>query len=797
MYNEDSIKSLSDLQHIIHRPSAYIPNSGFEGHIKINWEIIDNATDELSLIKNGSGRLDVIMICDKDNQSYSMVVRDNGRGIPVGKTLISSFAIARTSGKFDSKAGYTASAGLFGWGSTVTLALSSWFRVISKNKEVIGDVTIHRDNIPDDITTTNNTDNTTGTVVMYTPDNTILLDFDEFISKQGDFINSLSKLSLFSKFLINFYVVDNSSIVNKLKFETTTNVLELIDKLCLNTPTFTNINFNRDLYIRNYFGVSQNWKRSFHIEGSNTDDSLIVEGDIFVLLNNTSSTNNKLTFVNTIYFDDNASLHIALLHKFIKQRLVMFITDKVVKEFFLDHYKLPIWLVLDVKFSGAQFSGFAKSSFKDIAFRHPYHLLLNKILHNDVLVDLYKTLNDHIQVSFNKFSNKDFSVSTSMKGLLAKLNRPDKFNNCGTTDREAAELFLVEGDSAKSDQDRDSVFQASYTLGGKPFNGLTTPANLSESINTIKKNIVFQDIIRILNITPGSNDLSNLNFGKTFIMADADTHGYHITNIVIGNLFALCPALIEEGRVFVTIPPLYSLNIKGSEPIYIKNATELNATLAYHVYHRCLDIRIKSDRYNHLLSREEFVAFSELVIKIGDELDRLSNEYIIPAVLLEQLSLLTNHLNLNRPDPDELQKWLGCEVRYVRSSHLLIISIGSDDIVVPLNQITELIYERILPMYREFYYGRTQIFVTTKNTTYYKDSPITIVQLNEIFKRLNDMFTIQRYKGLGSMPPKDRSRNCTAPATRRVYQITSIGDIDTVFAMLGTDPSERKKLVTS
>lgn len=795
MYNEDTIKSLTDLQHIIHRPSAYIPNSGFEGHVKINWEIIDNATDELSLMKNGSGRLDVVMVCDRKQKSYSMIVRDNGRGIPVGKTLITSFAIARTSGKFDTKAGYTASAGLFGWGSTVTLALSSWFRVISKNPNIIGDVTIHRENIPEDIETIPNGDKSTGTIVMYTPDNSVLIDFEEYIDQWGDFVNSLSKLSLFSKFLINFYVVENISIIDQLKVASTSEALQLVDQLCTNVPAFTNVDFDKDRYIRNYFGISQSWKNSFHIQGKSDDGLLSVEGDIFILLSNLQLVVNKLTFVNTIAFDDNASLHISLLQSFIKQRLSGLIDDKSIRAYFVEMYKLPFWLVLNVRFSGAQFSGFAKTSFKDVAFKHPYTVLLNKIINHDMLIEMYKTLEEHIVTQYNKFSNKDFTPSGSMRGLLSRLNRPTKFVNCSTNNRMDAELFLVEGDSAKSNKGRGSTFQAFYTLGGKPYNGLTSIDKLSDSVNNIKRNHIFQDIIRILNITPGSNDLSNLNFGKIFIMADADTHGYHITDILIGDLYALCPALINNGHVYVTIPPLYSLNIKGREPIYIRDNFELNATLAYAVYYNSIDITFHTDQITRVLTRDEFVAFSEIVCRIGDELDRLSVEYMIPAFLLEQLSLITSHLNLNKPDIHVLRNVLGCDVRYIESGHLLVVSIGSDDIIVPLNQITELIYARILPLYRSFYYGKVKLSATTKRSKAMVNSPISIAQLYQIFKQLDGMFTIKRYKGLGSMPPEDIAKNCVNPVTRKAHQITNIGDLTTVFYMLGDDPIERKRLV--
>lgn len=792
VYNENSISSLSDIEHIRHRTSAYIPDTGTAGLITIVREILDNAVDELMLANNG--HLQMMMFIDRIQNKYQIVVTDDGRGIPVGK-LIDSFCIARTSGKFDSKSGYTASAGLFGIGSTVTVSLSSWFRAITLNQDVIGDATMLHNSIPNKVKTVRNRFNRTGTVVMFEPDTSIFTHdgFTEYIENYGNLIDILSQLSLFCKFDVKFYVFDYP-LPDSFRTGSSLQVLEDIEKLSITYPYFDNQSFNRDQYIKSYFGVSQNWKWQHHLDGHNVENTLSVEGDIFVLLNNSNTNNNKLTFINTIAFNDNVSHHISLLHKFVKQRMAYHLVDKHVKNFFIDQYKLPFWLVLDVKYHNAQFSGFAKSSFKDVNFEQPYLQLLNKLLPIAVIDDLYSVIADNIISQYNRFSNSDFKPST-MKNLLSRLNRPDKFNNCSTTNRELAELFLVEGDSAKSDQDRDSTFQASYTLGGKPFNGLTTVNKLSDAVENIKKNAVFQDIIRILNITPKSNDISNLNFWKIFIMADADTHGYHITNIVIGNLYALWPDLINKGHVYITVPPLYSLSIKGGKPIYIKNVNELNATLAYHLYFRCLDITIKSDKFKHVLGREEFVTFTELVGKIGDELDRLSVEYMIPAVLLEQLSLMTNHLNLKRPNVELIQQYLGCDVRYISTGNLLIVSIGSDDIIIPLNQITELIYSRILPMYREFYYGKTKIFVTTKQTNAMKESPISIVQLNEIFKRLSSMFTIKRYKGLGSMPPVDRSANCMNPKTRRVHQITSIGDIKTVFDMLGTDSTERKKLI--
>jgi len=755
-------------------------------------EIIDNSSDELELL--GIGSIDVIMFHDHRRHTYQLAVIDSGRGIPRDK-LIDAYSSSRVSGKFDTKS-YRFSSGTFGVGSTVVCALSEWFRAITLNKDMIGDATIPYDNIPTHIDVVTNHLNRTGTIVLFSPDRVIFTGIQEFIEDYSKLTEYLINLSLFSKYQIRFIKVDNG-IPKSIRTASSLQVIEYLDNIC-NTiqPEYNSASLDRNNYIQSYFGI-QRWNAKYNLLGQNVDDTLRIEGDILVSLSNTSGiSNNRLTFVNNLLFTDNSSVHISLLTKFIKGKMQNKIQDKNIKAFFIDQYKLPIWLVLNVKFSGAQFSGFAKVSFRDVAFKAPYTTLLNELITNEIIEDMYELMTEHINMCYNRFTNNDFKPST-MRKLLSNLSRPKKFNNCSTTDRQTAELFLMEGDSAKSDQDRSSVFQATYTLGGKPFNGLTDTRHINETISNIKKNDIFRDIIKILNITPGSNDLSNLNFHKLFIMADADTHGYHITNIMLGNLYILCPALIEQRKIYVTIPPLYSLDIKGNESIYIRNHTELVATLAYHVYYRCLDIKVKSDRYYKSLSREELVAFSELVIKIGDELDRLSDEYMIPSALLEQLSLATNFLDMKKPKVDALREMLGCDIKYIPTGNLLIVSIGSDDIVVPLNQITELIYARILPMYREFYYGKTKIFATTKNSALMSDSPVTLVQLHEIFKKLDSMFTIKRYKGLGSMPPGALAKNCFDPKTRRAYQIGSIGDIKTIFDMLGSDPTERKKLVLS
>ena len=790
-YNEDSIKTISDFDHMRTRPSGYIPDTAELGQMYLLKEIIDNSIDELDLIKN-NGVLEVFIFKSQTRSTYQVAVLDNGRGIPIGK-LIESFSSAKCSGKFDTDS-YQFSTGTFGIGSTVVVALSSWFRAITLNKAIIGDTTIHHTSIPKEISTTTNHTGTTGMVVMFEPDGTIFSQVSDFMADYSKLTEYLTQLGLFASYSARLTIIDNE-IPTEVRNGSTLQVMDYINECRMTPPVYDSLRLDKNAYINSFFEITKPWTNKYSFNYAKEDGTLYADLNMLVLTKSNINNNTKLTFVNNILFTNSNSLHISMLYQHAKDKLVQLIPDNNIKEFFKTKYRLPIWLVIDIKYAGAQFAGMAKLSFSDTSFKKPYKAVLNKFFTDELVKDLYGVIEGHIISNYNKFSNKNLKV-TDMRHLLTQLNNPTKFNDCSTSDRDKAELLLAEGDSACSDADRDSEFQATYTLGGKPFNGLTTLSKLSEASNNIKANKIFQDIIRITNITPGSNDLDKLNFGKILIMADADTHGYHITNIVIGNLYALCPALIEEGHVHVVVPPLYCLNVKGhKETMYVRNTTELNAALAHQVYYRCFDITIESNQYRKILTRAEFMAFAEIVNKIGNVVKMLSVEYFIPAAILEQLSLMTGHLNLRNPNIAEIKKWLGYDAKYVSSSNILILSVGNDDIIVPLTSVTDLIYKRILPLYREFYYGKTRIYVTTKLTDAMKDRPISIVQLFEMFGTLQSLFKVRRNKGLGSMDENDRKYSCVNPATRRTYQITSIGDLNKIFNCLGSDPKYRKQVV--
>lgn len=151
---------------------------------------------------------------------------------------------------------------------------------------------------------------------------------------------------------------------------------------------------------------------------------------------------------------------------------------------------------------------------------------------------------------------------------------PGKLADCSCSDAMMGELFLVEGDSAggSAKQARDRETQAIMPLRGKILNTWEVDA-----IDILASQEV-HDISVALGIEPGSNDLSNLRYGKVCILADADSDGLHIASLLIALFVRHFKALVEEGHVFVAMPPLYRVDV-GKEVFYALDEGERQGIL--------------------------------------------------------------------------------------------------------------------------------------------------------------------------------------------------------------------------
>jgi len=152
---------------------------------------------------------------------------------------------------------------------------------------------------------------------------------------------------------------------------------------------------------------------------------------------------------------------------------------------------------------------------------------------------------------------------------------PGKLADCASTDLEETELFLVEGDSAggSAKQARNREFQAILPLRGKILNTWETDPGQVLASQEI------HDLAIAIGVDPGSDDLSRLRYGKIIVLADADSDGLHIATLLSALFLRHFRPLVDAGRVFIAMPPLYRVDV-GKQTFYALDAGERSGILA-------------------------------------------------------------------------------------------------------------------------------------------------------------------------------------------------------------------------
>ncbi len=213
--------------------------------------------------------------------------------------------------------------------------------------------------------------------------------------------------------------------------------------------------------------------------------------------------------------------------------------------------------VLSVKMSDPQFSGQTKerlSSRETAAFvsgvaKDSFSLWLNQ--HADI-GDLLA------QMAISSAQSRHKTAKTVVrKKITSGPALPGKLADCSSQDVKRTELFLVEGDSAggSAKQARDRAFQAIMPLRGKILN------TWEVSVDQVLASQEVHDISVAIGVEPGSDDLSNLRYGKVCILADADSDGAHIATLLCALFLRHFQPLVDNGHVYVAKPPLYRIDV--------------------------------------------------------------------------------------------------------------------------------------------------------------------------------------------------------------------------------------------
>ncbi len=544
-YDSKDIIVMQGLDAVRARPGMYIGTTGSKGLHHILWEIVDNAIDEVS---NGFGdKIEVIL-----HKDGSASVFDNGRGIPTSThpTLKKSgvevvFTQLHAGGKFNNST-YSYSGGLHGVGASVTNALSEWLTVniyregsefeikfasISDSKgKVKGGVVVSPLKVI-------GKSKITGTRVRFLPDKRI---FNEIEFAADVITKRLKELAYLNKGVEISFI--NEEFVNQKTYKFNGGISDFISYM----------NESKSVLFKPVFIEGKTDFLSLELALQYTDS---YTESIFSYVNNipTSEGGTHETGLKsglTKVFNDAAR----------KQGLIKEKEDNLLGE----DYREGLTAVLSIKMRNIQFEGQtktklgnpeAKTHVENIVSGELYKFFEQKENYK-ILEKILEKAKDAAKVRLAAKKAKDIA---RQKNSIESANLVGKLANCTGRKYEENELFIVEGDSAggSAKQARDRRFQAILPLKGKPLNAE------KKRIDQVLANEEIRTIIAALGTGIGEDfDLTSLKYGKVIILSDADQDGAHIRAILLTFFFRYMKPLINEGHVFIGLPPLYKVQRK-------------------------------------------------------------------------------------------------------------------------------------------------------------------------------------------------------------------------------------------
>ena len=812
-YTADTIEVNSNLMHIRHRPTAYLVSKGTAGQIQMIRELIDNSIDEI-ILKPEGGVIWISILRDRVKEKYQILVRDTGRGIPKDQ-LENCVTIVGASGKVHENSAYVASGGLFGIGGKVPVALSSRYRVISHNylEAETGDIYIE-----DAVIKHKNLSNANapvGCTILFEPDlKQFFEDSSEFIeSGYLDLVHICRQLNIFNSG-INFQiylfdrlipeswwtnpVAESLEEIDKFLYKRNKEILYAADTVA-----------DKVSYLFNLWKVSSSVIHQDTFVKSSTSPEDRLSYDIKLFFTKKSATGNPQYFVtinNIALIDRTENSATTVVMHVLRNQIAAKIEDKNFSKFVLEDYRFPtLLLAIGIRYNNAELSGTTKTTFIDNVFAKQFMeelTLFISLLGDEYWTKVTNLLMPDIELRYNQFYDTPPKRSET-KNIFTHLNFNRNYEECQSGDATRCELYIVEGTSAGNIVGtRNKLYQAIYETRGKPLNPATTLDQIDANRKKILQDPVYKDIMTIMNINDKTRDISTARFHKLIITTDADSEGYHIRSSHLNNLYIINPLFITSGIVWLANPPLYSMEIGHNKRLFLRDKTALMDARIRFIYQPTLDIKVKTaDKIitpDPVLYRE----LCYLVNHIGDHFQVVANQLNIPLLVLERFVYAVEYLYpfINYPSLEEC--FNSCDpTGYVRlqihkNAKYVVITIGHEDFPVGLDQIGETIIKQLLPLVKKYKYRNYVFYVSSKHKgATIQNQMMSMMMLYQCFDQLNKMFNMRRYKGLGQMDSADCAETLMNPETRSLTHITSVGDLQMSYDLLGSDPTKRKELL--